>query len=90
MDWRGERLFVLVCVNVDQCSVVHVASHSGYEQTALRHGGRAVELHDLIGHLYEAWQEDNELNYDEPPEDEEHEGVERCAEHDTCDEVVYN
>ena len=89
MDWRGERLSVSVCVNVDQCSVAHVAGHSGYEQTALQHGVRGVELYDLIGHLYEAWQEDNELNYDDLSEDEEYEGVERCAEVDTCDEVVY-
>ena len=50
MDWRGERLFVLVGANVDQCRVAHVAGHSGYEQ----HGGRGVELQDLIGQLYEA------------------------------------
>ena len=89
MDWRGERLFVLVCVNVDQCSVAHVAGHSGYEQTALQLGGRVVELHDRIGHVYEAWQDENELNYDEPSEDEEDEGVESCGEDDTCDGVVY-
>ena len=66
------------------------AIQDNYEQTALQHGGRAVELHDLIGHLYEACQEDNELAYDEPSEDEEYEGVERCAEDDTCDEAVKN
>ena len=89
MDWRGERLSVSVCVNVDQRSVAHVAGHSGYEQTALQHGGRGVELYDLIGHSYEAWQEETELNYDGPSEDEEGEGVERCGEDDTCDDVVY-
>ena len=54
MDWRGERLFVLVCVNVDQCRVAHVTGHSEYEQIALQHGGRGVELQDLIGQLHEA------------------------------------
>jgi hypothetical protein len=65
------------------------AIQDNYEQTALQHGGRVVELHDLIGQLYEAWHADNELNYDDPSEDEEYDGVERCAEDDTCDEVVY-
>ena len=54
MERRGERLFVVVYVKVDQRRVAQVAGPSGDEQTALQHGGRGVELHDFIGQLYEA------------------------------------
>ena len=85
MDWRGERLFVSTSAALRTWQAIQ----DNYEQTALQHGGRVVELHDLIGHLYEAWQDENELNYDEPSEDEEGDGVESCGEDDTGDEVVH-